>query len=85
MRQGDGSMILPGRRVSLHLMVQPGVAARLFSNRDLQVLFDPKAKRFDDIDDTYAAGDDRRMFVDHAVVQVTCRLVAVITGQQQLS
>jgi hypothetical protein len=34
-RQGDGSMVLPGRRVSMHLMVQPGVAARLFSNREL--------------------------------------------------
>ncbi len=34
-RQGDGSMILPGRRVSMHLMVQPGVAARLFTSREL--------------------------------------------------
>jgi hypothetical protein len=34
-RQGDGSMILPGRRVSMHLMVQPGVAAKLFSSREL--------------------------------------------------
>jgi hypothetical protein len=34
-RQGDGSLVLPGRRVSMHLMVQPGVAARLFSNHEL--------------------------------------------------
>jgi len=34
-RQGDGSMILPGRRVSMHLMVQPGVAARLLASPEL--------------------------------------------------
>lgn len=34
-RAGDGTMILPGRRVALHLMMQPGVAARLLSDRDL--------------------------------------------------
>ena len=34
-RQGDGSMILPGRRVSMHLMLQPGVSANLLSDRAL--------------------------------------------------
>lgn len=34
-RAGDGTMILPGRRVAMHLMMQPGVAARLLSDPDL--------------------------------------------------
>lgn len=32
-RAGDGTTVLPGRRVAMHLMMQPGVAARLFSDR----------------------------------------------------
>jgi hypothetical protein len=35
-RQGDGSLILCGRRVSMHLMLQPGVAASLLSDPVLQ-------------------------------------------------
>lgn len=31
-RAGDGSIILPGRRVSMHLMAQPGVAAQMLSD-----------------------------------------------------
>jgi hypothetical protein len=31
-RQGDGASILPGRRVSAHLMLQPGVAAGVLSD-----------------------------------------------------
>ncbi len=34
-RVGDGASILPGRRLSAHLMVQPGVADRLLSNVEL--------------------------------------------------
>ena len=33
LRAGDGAEILPGRRVSLHLMAQPDVAAILLSDR----------------------------------------------------
>src|SRR4051794_24836879 len=33
LRAGDGAKILPGRRVSLHLMAQPDVAAILLSDR----------------------------------------------------
>src|SRR6202008_2233503 len=29
-RSGDGTLVLPGRRLSLHLMAQPGVADTLF-------------------------------------------------------
>lgn len=32
-RSGDGTVILPGRRVSVHLMVQPSVANVMLSNR----------------------------------------------------
>ncbi|MGA7871884.1 MAG: YfjI family protein [Candidatus Binatus sp.] len=34
-RQGDGSFVLHGRRVAVHLLVQPGVGARLFSDATL--------------------------------------------------
>ena len=34
-RAGDGTTVLPGRRVALHLMMQPGVAARLLADRTL--------------------------------------------------
>jgi hypothetical protein len=34
-RGGDGTLILPGRRVSVHLMAQPGVADILFRDRML--------------------------------------------------
>lgn len=34
-RAGDGTTVLPGRRVALHLMMQPGVAARFLSDREL--------------------------------------------------
>ena len=34
-RQGDGSFVLRGRRVAVHLLVQPGVAARLFGDATL--------------------------------------------------
>jgi hypothetical protein len=32
LRAGDGALVLPGRRVSLHLMVQPGVAELLLGD-----------------------------------------------------
>jgi hypothetical protein len=35
-RQGDGVYTLPGRRLTIHLLVQPMVAARFFSDRTLQ-------------------------------------------------
>jgi hypothetical protein len=35
MRSGDGAMLLYGRRVSMHIMVQPQVSNLLFSNRML--------------------------------------------------
>jgi hypothetical protein len=34
-RRGDGIIVLPGRRVAMHLLVQPGVANRLIGNRHL--------------------------------------------------
>lgn len=34
-RAGDGMMILPGRRVSMHLMVQPDIAAIMLNDPDL--------------------------------------------------
>jgi hypothetical protein len=34
-RRGDGVIILPGRRVAMHLLLQPGVANRLLGNRHL--------------------------------------------------
>lgn len=34
-RAGDGTTILSGRRIAMHLMVQPGVAARLLSDPEL--------------------------------------------------
>jgi hypothetical protein len=34
-RATDGTSVLPGRRVALHLMMQPGVASRLLSDRAL--------------------------------------------------
>jgi hypothetical protein len=34
-RAGDGATILPGRRLSAHLMAQPGVASLLFSDETL--------------------------------------------------
>jgi hypothetical protein len=35
-RGGDGATVLPGRRLSLHLMAQPGVAAVLFTDHLLE-------------------------------------------------
>lgn len=35
-RAGDGVMVLPGRRLSLHLMAQPNVAAMLLSDESLR-------------------------------------------------
>lgn len=32
-RAGDGAIILPGRRVAMHLMAQPGVAGRMLADR----------------------------------------------------
>jgi hypothetical protein len=34
-RRGDGVILLPGRRVAMHLLVQPGVSHRLLCNREL--------------------------------------------------
>jgi hypothetical protein len=34
-RAGDGVIIMPGRRVAMHLMVQPGVGGRLLGSREL--------------------------------------------------
>jgi Protein of unknown function (DUF3987) len=34
-RAGDGTLVLPGRRVAMHLMAQPDVAAIMLSDRML--------------------------------------------------
>lgn len=34
-RAGDGTVIMPGRRVAMHLMLQPGVGARLLGSHEL--------------------------------------------------
>lgn len=36
MRAGDGTIILPGRRISVHLMAQPAIASQLLSNQLLE-------------------------------------------------
>src|SRR5262249_55105036 len=36
-RAGDGAVLLPGRRLTAHLMLQPDVAAGLFGDRTLEV------------------------------------------------
>jgi hypothetical protein len=35
-RAGDGAYFLPGRRVCMHLLIQPGVAARLLGDQVLR-------------------------------------------------
>ena len=35
MRGGDGTIVLPGKRLSMHLMVQPGIVEKLLSDPDL--------------------------------------------------
>ena len=53
------------------------------AHRDMQSVIPREIHRRDDVRRSAAAGDQRRLSVEHAVPQLACRVVGVIAGAQQ--
>lgn len=64
---------------------QPSSAVAAAADGEEQILLAGEAHRGDHVGDAGTAGDQRRVFVDHAVVDASSNVVAEIPGLDQLT
>ena len=77
---------LHGREIDQEALIDSGVARDVVAaaaNGDLQTQFSGERHRIDDVGDAATTGDEGRMFVDEAVVDLAQVVVALIRGPDQ--